>query len=217
VNWRMIQRVLNVSLIVTSLYVANFFFQRSREKRQPVPRPQSKTLPLSPDYYVVPPKSYVRDLADVRAFAGKPLWVREGYRWLCPPGKPLGPMEKVIASGAYEKNGQVWLKLGRGGQPACSLAISSKNRFFLDEIFFIKDPHGVYRDWSPDTWNKIAARQIEPEMTQTQITFALGMGELVPGLSETGGARTVIDYTATEKHLRVTYAYGVAKQVERLP
>jgi hypothetical protein len=178
--------------------------------------PPQQVLPLSPDYYVVPPKSYVSSLADVRAFAGKPLWVRDGYWWKCPPGEPLGPMERVVASRAYDQGGKIWLRIRREKQPACAVAVSSKGRFLFDEMFLIKDPHEVYKDWTPAVWEKINEHRVETAMTETQIKFAVGYGEIAPELSE-GDARRVVDYKAGAKHARVTYAYGVAKQVEALP
>lgn len=217
-KWRIIQRILNVSLILASLYVAGVFIERRRQLKQMKDQSlaQQKVLPLSPDYYVVPPKSYVRNLADLQAFAGKPLWVRDGYWWKCPPDTPLGPMERVVATGAYEQKGELWLKLSRGGQAPCSVAVSSKGRLLFDGMFLIKDPREIYKDWTPDTWKKIEERRIEPGMTEAQIKFALGYGEIVPGLSG-GDADRVVDYKSGEKHVRVTYAYGVAKRVEGLP
>ncbi|SRR5579884_102879 len=214
-SWqRQTQRVLTAGLILSALYVAGVFIERALEPKRPRPRPQ--TLPLSSDYYVALPKSYLRDFADAEALAGKALWVREGYRWLCRPGGALGPMEKVVVRRAYRKRGQVWLEVVRDQQPACSLPISSGSQFFLDDIFLIKDPHQIYKDWTPEIWEKIAAHRAEPGMTEAQITFALGYGELVRELSEPGEAHRVVDYTHGEKSIRVTYVYGVAKQVEPL-
>src|SRR3989442_12776330 len=109
------QRVLLVGLILAGIYLAVVFVQRARPPQLPAkPAP----LPLSPDYYVLPPKSYVRSLADARGLVGKPLWVREGYRWQCPPGpETLGPMEKVVPRRAFERNRQVWLEFVRDGRP----------------------------------------------------------------------------------------------------
>ncbi|MBI3695452.1 MAG: hypothetical protein HY238_11525 [Acidobacteria bacterium] len=207
-NWqRILHRVLRVILAAAVLYVIVVFLERAREPK----RPQPVVLPLSPDYYVAPPKSYVRDLGDARALVGKPLWVRDGYRWPCGKGT-LGPIEKVIPTRAFQKGRDVWLDLGR-----CSLPISYADSFFVDEIFLIQDPHEIYKGWTAETWKKIEERRIEPGMTETQITFALGYGELVRDLSKSGDAQRVVEYTAGDRHLRVIYAYGFAKQVGPLP
>ena len=212
---RNFQRVLTAALALAGVYLVWVFAGRSRQPDGA--RPAPKLLPLSPDYWVLPPKSYARSLADVRAWVGKPLWVREGYRYTCTPGPDtLGPMEKVVARRAFERRGQVWLEFARQGRP-CAIAVSAGERFYLDEIFLIQDPHEVYQDWTPETWKKIAERRIEPGMTETQITFALGFGVLVRDLSREGDANRAVDYTGGEKHLRVTYQYGVAKWVAVLP
>ena len=214
-NWqRMIQRVLTVGLIGSGLYLLLVFTDRARQPKG-MPR-KSAALPLSPDYYVYPPKSYVRSLADAKVLVGKPLWVREGYRWDCMPGPgTLGPMERLEPKRAYQRRGQVWLEFLKDGRP-CSIPISSRDIFFLDEIFLIKDPHQIYKDWTPETWEKIEEHRAEPRMTEHQITFALGAGELVRNLSRAGDAHRVVDYTAGERRARVTYEYGIAKQVDPL-
>jgi hypothetical protein len=210
-----VQRVLAAGLVFAALYLAFIFIGRLQESSHVPPKP--KPLPLSPDYYVLPPKSYVRSLADARAFAGQPLWVRTGYRWTCAPQPDLlGPLEELAPTRAFERRGQVWLEFNRNGQP-CAVAISSGERFILDDIFFIKDPHTIYKDWSAETWKKIETRQIEPGMTETQITFALGFGLLARGLSSRGDAYRVVDHTSGEPKLRITYEYGVATHVEPAP
>ncbi len=207
-NWqRTLHRVLRVALAAAILYVIVVFVERAREPK----RPPQATLPLSPDYYVALPKSYLRDLAGAQALVGKPLWVRDGYRWPC--GKTtLGPIEKIVPTRAFKKGRDVYLDFGR-----CSLPISYGDSFFLDELFLIEDPHRIYKDWSAKIWKKIEERRIEPGMTETQITFALGYGDLVRDLSRSGDAQRVVEYTAGDHHWRVTYAYGVAKQVWPLP
>ncbi len=211
---RLLRRIGAVGLLVSILYVAAVFLGRWRERSALPPKPA--VLPLSPDYYVAPPKSYVWSLADARALAGKPLWVREGYRWPCTPGtETLGPMEKLTPRRAFQKGGQVWLEFVRSGRP-CAVPIAIGDHFFLDEIFFIKDPHEVYKEWTPESWKRIEERRIDPGMTETQITFALGVGQLVKDLSRQGDPHRVVDYTGGDRHVRVVYAYGVAKQVDPL-
>ena len=210
-----VQRVLLAGLVLAALYLAFVFLGRLQQSSYVPPKP--KPLPLSPDYWVLPPKSYVRSLGDARALTGRPLWVRTGYRWTCAPQEdPLGPLEQLTPTRAVERRGQVWLEFNRHGQP-CAVAISSGERFLVDDIFFIQDPHTIYKDWSPEIWKKIEARQIEPGMTETQITFALGYGALVHGLSSSGDAYRIVDHTSGEPKLRVTYEYGVATHVERAP
>ncbi len=212
---RIIQRVLTAALIATGVYLIYVFVQRGRPAKEP--RPKKTVLPISPDYYVYLPKSYVRSLADARGLVGKPLWVREGYRWPCTPGPgTLGPMEKLEPARAFQRGGQVWLEFVRDGRP-CAVPVGAGARLVVDEIFLIQDPRELYRDWSPVVWQRIAEGRAEPNMTETQITFALGYGVFVRELSRDGEAHRVMDYTAGPRRARVVYHYGVAKQVEALP
>ncbi|HYM11892.1 MAG TPA: hypothetical protein VEU62_14240 [Bryobacterales bacterium] len=215
-NWqRLVQRVLTTGMILAGIYLAIVFIGRSREPKMERPKPAA--LPLSPDYYVVPPKSYVRGLADLKALLGKPLWVRAGYRWTCTPGSgTLGPLEKLVPVRAFARGGRTWLEFRRDGHP-CAIPVATGDYFYLDEVFFIKDPHEIYKDWTAATWEKIERHRAEAGMTEHQISFALGAGELVRGLSGRGDAHRVVDYTGGETHARVIYEYGVAKQVEPLP
>jgi len=212
---RITQWVLAAALALASLYVAGVFIERWRQPAKSAAKPG--LLPLSPDYWVMPPKSYVRSLKDARAFLGKPLWVREGYRWTCSPGpETLDPMERLVPQRVFARSREVWLEFTRGGR-RCAIPVSAGDTFFLDEIFLIRDPREVYKDWPAEAWNRIAERRIEPGMTETQITFSLGYGVLVRGLSGYGDAHRVVDHIGGERRMRVTYEYGIAKAVQPLP
>ena len=52
---------------------------------------------------------------------------------------------------------------------------------------------------------------------RSQISFALGYGMLVRDLSRTGDQHRVVEYNLGDNHWRVTYEYGIAKQVWPLP
>jgi hypothetical protein len=212
---RYTQRALAVGLILAGGYLAVVFLERARQASYTPPK--AKPLPLSPDYYVAPPRSYVRSLADARELVGKRLWVRAGHRWACEPGREtLASLEELVPVRAFERQKQVWLEFERGGK-RCAVAIASGETFYVDEIFLIQDPREVYKDWTPEAWRKIETGQVEPGMTENQITFAAGYGVLVRGLSGTGDAYRVVDHAAGEKKYRVTYEYGVATAVEPLP
>ncbi len=154
---RNIQRVLTAGFGLAGIYLAAVFLGRAF---QAPPPPKPPVRRLNPDYYIYPPRSYVRNLADVQAWVGKPLWVREGYRRVCSPGpETLGPLERLAPVRAFERGGSVWLEFQRNGRP-CAIQVSGGDTFVLDEIFFIQDPREIYTHWSPQTWRKIAARRI---------------------------------------------------------
>jgi hypothetical protein len=213
---RYTQRALTIGLVLAGFYLVVVFVQRSIQPdrtRKEAKRP----LPLSPDYWVYVPKSDVRSLADVRDWVGKPLWVREGYRYQCTPGpETLGPMERLVPLRAYERSGNVWLEFDRRGKK-CGIQVSAAGQFFLDEIFLIRDPREIYKDWSPQVWKKIEERRIETGMTETQIVFILGVGVLNRELSQPGDSWRVMEYTGGDRHWRVSYEYGVARAFWPLP
>jgi len=210
-----VQRILTLALIGSGVYLAVEFVRRAPDRRGVRPKPAP--LPLSPDYWVLPPKSYVRDLRSARELIGKPLWVREGYRWTCSPGEgTLGPMERVVVKRPFRRGKDVWLELEREGG-RCGVPVSTGDSFFPDEIFLIRDPREVYKHWTAEDWKRIAERRVQAGMTETQITFALGYGILVRELSRPGDEHRVVDHIGGQPRARVTYQYGVARKVEPAP
>ena len=189
-----------------------------RWSRAPVQRNQPRKVTIQPDLYVYLPKSYVSTLESARKLVGKPLWVREGYRWNYEPGdKTLGPIEKIMPTGVRSSGGNVLLEFEKDGE-SCSVPISTGNRFFVDAVFFLKDPRELYSHWSDEDWQKIAAHQVEKGMTETQVTFAAGVGQNIR--SSPGGITRVVDYTLGKEEgvppVRVTFREGIADQVEPL-
>ncbi|MCG8648585.1 MAG: hypothetical protein MI861_02055, partial [Pirellulales bacterium] len=79
----------------------------------------------------------------------------------------------------------------------CEIAISAGGRFYVDELFFIEDPRELFDDWPPEVWEKVAAHQVEPGMSEYQAAFALGVG-IVRESSKDGRFR-VVEYSACEK------------------
>lgn len=101
-----IQLVMAIALALVTLRTGYIFYQRSTEKRaeaQP-----AAAAPLDADAYVVPHKLYAYDLKSAQQLAGRPVWVREGYRSAYFPCEPerarcdlahqaglLGPIQRL--------------------------------------------------------------------------------------------------------------------------
>lgn len=49
-------------------------------------------------------------------------------------------------------------------------------KIYCDEIFFIEDPHDLYKHWPADVWKKIDAHQVQAGMSELQASFAIGLG-----------------------------------------
>ena len=205
-----------IAIALALIYLGYVYLERW--SRVPVQPNQPKKVTIHPDFYVYFPKSYVSSLESARKLVGKPLWVREGYRWIYQPGdKTLGPIEKIIPTGVRASGGNVLLEFEKEGK-SCTVPISVGNHFYVDEVFFLKDPHKLYDHWSDEDWQKIRAHQVEEGMTESQVTFAAGAGQRVR--SSPGGKTRIVEYTLGEEAgvspVRVTFRGGIADQVEPL-
>ena len=211
-----VEALLKLGLVATGVYLAFVYYERW-SARLPVEERREQLL-KNPDYYVYPPRSYVSDLASARKLVGKPLWVKEGYRWTCEPDdEPLRPLEKIVPVAVRPRGREVVIDFEKDGKKA-TLPIGSRAGFMVDELFFIKDPRQIFKHWTEADWEIIAAHRAEAGMTEYQITSAIGGGSLVPSLSS--AKRRVVDYKLCALDgippVRVYYDEGVAERVEAL-
>ena len=214
-DWK--DRLLGVGKIGIALALVYLgYVYLERWSRAPVQRNQPRKVTIQPDLYVYLPKSYVSSLESARKLVGKPLWVREGYRWNYEPAdKTLGPIEKIRPTGVRASGGNVLLEFEKDGE-SCTVPISTGNLFFVDAVFFLKDPRELYDHWTDEDWQKVLAHRVEKGMTETQVTFAAGVGQNIR--SSPGGITRVVDYTLGKEEgvppVRVTFREGIAEQVE---
>ena len=205
-----------IGIALTLIYLGYVYLERWSSA--PVRPNQPAKVTIHPDLYVYPPKSYVSSLESARKLVGKPLWVREGYRWKYQPGdKTLGPIEKIVPSGVRALEGNVVLEFEKEGEIR-TVPISVGKHFYVDEVFFSKDPHELYEHWTDEDWQRVRAHVVEEGMTETQVTFAAGAGQIVR--SSPGGKTRIVDYDLGKKEgvrpVRVTFHDGIAGQVEPL-
>jgi hypothetical protein len=69
-----------------------------------------------------------------------------------------------------------------GQQCATRAAIrgaDSDYEFQLDDLFLPQAPRTLYDHWSPEIWDLVALHQIVKDMSFVQVSYALGVGELV--------------------------------------
>ena len=174
---------------------------------------------IHPDFYVYHPKSYVDSASSAKKLIGRPLWVKEGYRWIYEPGEnAFEPLEKIIPTGIRIQGAITLLEFEKNGRTH-AVAIGSTERFYVDDIFFLKAPRELYDHWTDEDWEKIEAQEIDLGMTEHQVAFALGAGKLAR--YSPGGALRILDYTfrrsARLPALRVTFQDGIAAHIEPLP
>jgi hypothetical protein len=49
-------------------------------------------------------------------------------------------------------------------------------KIYSDDIFFIQDPHELYKHWPAEVWKAIDAHQVQQGMSELQASFAVGLG-----------------------------------------
>lgn len=226
-----IQIFLIVLLALVAVRLALIWYER-HEANAPAQSPAEGKLPA--DYYVVPEKTHAYDLASLRkAVVGRPVWVREGYRWTYFPfnataGKaqfehPAGqlrPLEKLdireITTGVApeapneEQALAVFREDGRDYAFSVGAEKGGNIRIYIDEMVYIQDPHQLYSHWSQEVWNAIERHEVEPGMNQLQASFAVGFGQ--PGQGSMND-RTV-RYANGGKPVEVTYRNDKAVSVK---
>ena len=209
---------IKVAVVVSALYVGYHFYERHRISKL-VLRPEPKKVELPADAFVFVPKSYATDLESARRkLVGKPIWIKEGYRWSYQPGGRLfEPLERIVPTAAVVRGGEVSLLFEKDGREA-SFVIGTPERVYVDDIFFIKDPREIYDHWTEEMWRMAADGHAEVGMSEIQIAFALGVGEVVR--QSPGGVTRIVEYkecrAAGLEPVRVTYKRHVAETIEPL-
>jgi hypothetical protein len=193
---------------------------------------QQKAGALDPDYYVTPKKLYAYDLKSAQQLTKQPVWVKEGYRSIYypysehadfrHPAGTLGPLEKLQLTkvikdkspvpgnppqvvGVFEREGKQYaVPIGQ--------VQGSDIHIYTDEIFFLEDPHDLYKHWPADVWQAVEAHDVKPGMNEIQATFALGMG--VPSRSDDPQVKTVT-FPNGGNQVVITFRNGKAAEIKK--
>ena len=205
---------LRVALAVAVAYLGATFYERATRPR--LERKQRPVRKIHPDAYVYPPKSYVTSLQSAQKLIGKPLWVKEGFRWAYQPGNEvLGPLEKIVPTRVRQAGREVRLIFEKGGT-SYTLPIGAGGQFFVDELFLLKDPRELWTHWSDEDWRMIEAHVVEPGMSEYQVVFSVGAGNIIQASRHS--TRRIVDYKlgaeAGIAPVRVTYQDGVVERVD---
>ena len=190
---------------------------------------QQSAPPLAADYYVQPRKLHDYDAVSLQKdLAGKPVWIREGYRFVyyacdaprhhadfAHEGGTNGPIEKlsvldVVSQPGPGGNTQVLTVFSKDGRDWClpvGVIQGGARQIFADDIFFYDDPHSLYKHWPSDVWAAIDRHEMKPGMNELQASFALGVGVPAPG------SERVVRYPNGGHPVTVAYQNGVATSV----
>jgi hypothetical protein len=225
---RKIQLVLVIAIAVAALRAGYVVYERHNERAQ---QPSKQAPPLNPDYYVVPKKLYPYDLKSAKQLTQQPVWVKEGYRFTYYPydrasrhtdfsheAGLLLPIQKleikdVVTDTTPAHQRQVMAVFEHEGK-AYAVPIGSQSgdtyQIYSDEMFFVQDPHELYKHWPADVWASIEQHQIKPGMNEFQAYFAIGMG--VPDRSSDPAVKTV-HYPNGGKPVTITFRDGRATEI----
>jgi hypothetical protein len=184
------------------------------------------------EYYVTPKKLYPYDLKSAQQLTQQPVWVKEGYRYTYYRYVPvvksvdfaheaglLGPLERVEmkdvmvvpAPGGRRQVVATFDKDGHSFAVPVGFENDGQYKIYSDEMFYVEDPHDLYKHWPPDIWQAVAQHEVKPGMNELQADFAVGMG--VPDAGASSAEKTV-RYPNGGKALVVVYSGGKAAEVK---
>jgi len=232
-----LQIFLVVAIVLAGGRAAYIVYER-REAMNENAKPTPEIL-LSADYYVTPKKLHPYDLKSARQLTKQPVWVKVGYQLTYYPydvarhktefaheAGTLLPLQKlaiqdVVTDVSPEAPGikqvlavfSLQSKSLKGGTYAAPIGAEKDGDFkiYSDDVFFIEDPHGLYKHWSADVWKEIDAHEVQAGMSELQASFAIGMG--VSSGSSDYGART-LRYPNGGKPLAITFENDKAVRIK---
>jgi len=228
-----IQIALGLALVVAGVRAGYILYRRHEDFVAAQKVEQAKKAGYAnADYYVTPKKLHPYDLKSAMPLTQQPVWVKEGYRYTYYRYVPvvktvdfrreaglLGPLERldirdVMAVAAPGGRKQVVATFDKE-EHSFAVPIGFENdgqyRIYSDEIFYVEDPHELYKHWSPDIWQAVERHEVKPGMNELQADFAVGMG--VPDAGASSSEKTV-RYPNGGKPLVVIYSGGKATEIK---
>jgi hypothetical protein len=227
-----IQIALALAIVVAGLRAGYILYQRHEDYVAAQKQQQAKASGYSnADYYVTPKKLYPFDLKSAKQLTLQPVWVKEGYRYTYYPydaarkkanfGREAGlllPIERleikdVVSDAAAGKRQimAVFQKEGKSFAVPIGFEMEGQYKIYSDEMFFVEDPHDLYKHWPPDVWQAIERHEVKPGMDELQADFAIGMG--VPDAGMSSDDKTV-RYPNGGTPLVVSYRGGKATEIK---
>jgi len=233
-----LQLALLLALGVATVRAGYILYERHEDKVAADKQKQAQNVGYSnPDYYVSPKKLYPYDLKSARQLMQQAIWVKEGYRYTYYPYDParkqvdfgheaglLLPIEKlaitdVVAAmppGKGERRQVMAVFQKEGKTYAVPIGFEAEEQYtiYSDEMFFVEDPHDLYKHWPAEVWQAVEQHQVNPGMNELQADFAIGMG--VPDAGSSSDEKTV-RYPNGGKPVVVVFRDGKAAEVKAGP
>ena len=229
-SMKKMQIVLAAAVILAALRTGYILYERHAENAAPA---RNQAVPLNADYYVVPKKLHPYDLKSAKELTRQPVWVIEGYRYTYYRYDPaarrtdfahaaglLRPIEKlqiqdVVTGVSPQAPGQrqvlaTFEKDGKEYAVPIGVAQGDDYTIYSDEMFYIQDPHELYKHWPADVWDSISKHEVRAGMNEFQVNFAIGMG--MPEGSGNSAEKTV-KYPNGGNPVVITYQNGKAAEI----
>jgi hypothetical protein len=226
-----LQIFLGVAIVLAGGRTAYIVYDRY-EARKADEKPRQEQA-LKTDFYVTPRRLRPYDLKSARELSKQPVWVKVGYAYTYYPydsarrkaefGREAGtllPLQKFqiqdVVTGVAPQapdSKQVLARFELDGKPyAVPIGVEKSGDFkiYSDDMFFIQDPHELYKHWTPEVWKAIDSHEVRPGMNELQTGLALGLG--VPQGSGDYGSRT-LQYTNGGKPVTVTFRGDKAVEI----
>jgi hypothetical protein len=230
-----IQIALALAIVVAGVRAGYILYQRHEGYVAAQKQQQAKSAGYSnADYYVTPKKLYPYDLKSAKQLTQQPVWVKEGYRYTYYPydvarkrtdfGHEAGllpPIERLeikdvvtdipVGAGNRRQVMAVFEKEGKSYAVPIGFEAEGQFKIYSDEIFYVEDPHELYKHWPADVWQAVEQHEVKPGMDELQADFAVGMG--VPDAGTSSDEKTV-RYPNGGKPLVVIYQGEKATEIK---
>src|SRR5438477_9929823 len=181
-----IQLGLGLILVIAALRVVVIFYERSRPIEIKKPPERASSYRITNDDYVHLPKVFPYDLKSAnKELSGKIVWVRAGNqlpyysyssatrqaRLVSKPVLLLAPLEKIEIKDFVLQNGPrspqqrqimvIFNKIGDRVQYGTRAGIEEQGSytFYVNDAFFLEDPHELYKHWPSEIWDAIDHHQ----------------------------------------------------------
>lgn len=230
-----IQLALLLAVVVAGVRAGYILYERHEDKVAAEKAKLKLELGYSnADYYVNPKKLYPYDLKSARQLMLQPVWVKEGYRYTyygydaaskkVDFGHDAGllrPIEKLeikdvitatpVGKGERKQVMAVFQEDGKSYAVPIGFEADEQYKIYSDEMFFVEDPHDLYKHWTADVWQAVEQHQVKAGMNEMQADFAIGMG--VPDSGSSSYEKTV-RYANGGKPVVIVYHDGKAAEIK---
>jgi hypothetical protein len=193
-----IQIALGLALVVAGIRAGYILYQRHEDYLAAQKVEQAKKGGYTnADYYVTPKKLYPYDLKSAHMLTEQPVWAKEGYRYTYYRYVPvvksvdfaheaglLGPLERLeikdvmtmAAPGGRRQVVATFEKDEHSYAVPIGFETEGQYKIYSDEMFYVEDPHELYKHWPADVWQAVERHEVKPGMNELQVDFAVGMG-----------------------------------------